>query len=501
MLQTVAPPKDLDEWGELYDDPPGAAELKKLFEKVTDAFYLWGDPGLSNEKVRGPAFMQDFDKRPEARKNQNCVSHLFIDMPGENAVKKNTDFFIKRGGIQEICPACAATALFTFQINAPAGGAGNRVGLRGGGPLTTLVRPEKIKTSLWEKLWLNILTEESFAESIKTTEPKVFPWLAPTRCSDKKGGPTLPEDMHPLHAYWGMPRRIWLIGDNPKTGHCDVCGMASADMVNQYASINYGFDFGDTWLHPLTPYKFDAKKKQPPLSIKGQKGGLSYKNWFGVALNNIQDGTCCAAVVNEYFQKTQENDLSGQAGIWCFGYDMDKMKARCWYEHEFPFFAMDGLSLARFRPMVEKLLAFSMEGLKILKFQIKSAWFSRPGDAKGDLSMIDATFLDRTEPLFYKLTARLSIIDFTQRGTLPGELAAYGQWVSFLRRTMVDIFDSMVLEGDTDTLDMKRIVIARQALLRRIKTVKIFKEIDKALDEGLKETGSNESKIKFQGEA
>nr|WP_231886596.1 type I-E CRISPR-associated protein Cse1/CasA [Methylomonas methanica] len=67
----------------------------------------------------------------------------------------------------QLCPSCAATALFTLQTNAPSGGVGHRVGLRGGGPLTTLVLPKASQTTLWQKLWLNVFNQEDL-QSVDT---------------------------------------------------------------------------------------------------------------------------------------------------------------------------------------------------------------------------------------------------------------------------------------------------------------------------------------------
>lgn len=98
----------------------------------------------------GPRFMQDF-ALPDGASDSFGISALFIETPGENALRKNKDHFIKRGGITALCPCCAATALLTLQINAPAGGAGHRTGLRGGGPLTTLLLCSPAM-SLWHDL-------------------------------------------------------------------------------------------------------------------------------------------------------------------------------------------------------------------------------------------------------------------------------------------------------------------------------------------------------------
>ena len=69
------------------------------------------------------------------------VGALLIDTPGANALRKNTDLFVKRGRIEVLSRAAAAIGLFTLSAYAPAGGAGIRTSLRGGGPLTTLLLP------------------------------------------------------------------------------------------------------------------------------------------------------------------------------------------------------------------------------------------------------------------------------------------------------------------------------------------------------------------------
>ncbi|WP_348265452.1 type I-E CRISPR-associated protein Cse1/CasA, partial [Salmonella enterica] len=80
-----------------------------------------------------------------------------------------------RGNVEQICPECAGIALFAIQTNSAAGGAGYRVGMRGGGPLTRLVVPqEEDKYTLWEKLWVNVLAQEEPPDLAK--HPLIFPW-------------------------------------------------------------------------------------------------------------------------------------------------------------------------------------------------------------------------------------------------------------------------------------------------------------------------------------
>src|SRR5690606_23132605 len=141
---------------------------------------------------------------------------------------------------------------------------------RGGGPLTSLLLPESPHASLWHKLWLNVLTQNEFVQNPATPIADIFPWLAVTRVSDKTGGATLPDDVHKLQMYWGMPRRI-RIEPGESNGVCDLCGVSDVELYSHFRTKNYGVNYEGPWVHPLTPYRFDAKNEQPPLSLKGQQ--------------------------------------------------------------------------------------------------------------------------------------------------------------------------------------------------------------------------------------
>ena len=88
-------------------------------------------------------------------------------------------------------------------------------GLRGGGPLTTLIELQEYEgerlTPLWRKLWLNVLPQDAADMPLPAAyDESVFPWLAPTRTSEQASAITTPEQVDKLQAYWGMPRRIRL---------------------------------------------------------------------------------------------------------------------------------------------------------------------------------------------------------------------------------------------------------------------------------------------------
>jgi CRISPR system Cascade subunit CasA len=220
LMQAVAAPEDDNVWEERFDEPPTPEKLKDAFSHVGGAFELGSD---------GPRFMQDFEPLEGEEKD---IGNLLVDAPGENALRNNSDHFVKRGGVEVLCASCCATALFALQTNAPSGGVGYRTSLRGGGPLTTLVLGDDgDAATLWEKVWLNVLENPVFlrscGNSAKTAPSDQFPWLAPTRTSERNGGcETKPEDVHPVQMLWGMPRRIRVphtCGDEP----VEICGKNS----------------------------------------------------------------------------------------------------------------------------------------------------------------------------------------------------------------------------------------------------------------------------------
>ena len=397
LLQTCYAPEDEDQWLEDWRQPPEPQVLQACFEKVAFAFEL--------ETTEGPAFLQDFDL-PEGE--TKSISALLIEAPGVKTVKDNLDHFIKRDKANQLCPSCTATALFTLQTNAPSGGQGHRVGLRGGGPLTTLIVPKDTTATLWEKLWLNVLNQEdqTVADSI---DARVMPWLGKTRASEK-GQITTPDHVHKLQAYWGMPRRIRLT-TKVEDSSCDLCGNHSAVLYQEYKTKNFGTNYEGAWLHPLTPYRFDPNNIKPPFSLKGQQGGLGYRHWLGLALEDKANGDTAAAVV-QFYNSSRGRSIrdKGYAALWCFGYDMDNMKARCWYESRFPVYSLSEIQRKNLIAWAVELVTAAKEVVKMLRSEVKSAWFRRPEDVKGDMSQIDAQFWQATEVDFYQLLEQLATL-------------------------------------------------------------------------------------------
>lgn len=458
LLQTVFAPEDEIEWHEYYDEPPRVDELLEAFNQVIHAFNVEGD---------GPLFMQDFDALDSAK--STTVAGLLIEAPGANGLKLNTDHFIKRGIGEVMSLEMAVLALFTLQINAPSGGSGHRVGLRGGGPLTTLIIPSQPTSSLWRKLWLNVTNLEY--DSYPTpnfSDGSVFPWLAATKTSEKKGSEIYLNDVHPLHMFWAMPRRIRLdVEDNSAV--CKISGLEAEKTVRAYRTQNYGGNYSGTWSHPLTPYKWNPKKPdEERLSAKGQPGGVTYKIWEQLVFSSKVEGQLCATVV-DHFNKISAmfNEAHHQIPqLWVFGYDMDNMKARCWYSSHFPLFSLLPKQHDQVLRQIKLLQTLSNNALWQCRTQIEKAWFDDESKSqkkpKRDLTFIDAAFWQRTESIFFTAVAGLIENTNEQIYLLTPEQAK--TWLMSLRAICLNLFDEYALSELGNEKSMAKKIKARQLL-------------------------------------
>ncbi len=104
-------------------------------------------------------------------------------------------------------------------------------------------------------------------------------------------------------------------------------------------------------------YRQAVKAGSPLLSLKGQPCGLAYKDWLGLALGAEDkfNRTVPAEIVRE--QSYRRLRPAEPLYLWCFGFDMDNAKARCWYEHRLPSLAIDKAAQLQFTNVVELAVA------------------------------------------------------------------------------------------------------------------------------------------------
>lgn len=456
LLTTYAPLKGRREWETGFAKPPDRSTLRSWFEPGIAAFDYDGD---------GARFMQD---RSLATSAEFGVASLFIDSPGENAIKNNSDHFVKRGRIEQLCPHCAVTALLTLQINAPAGGAGHRTGLRGGGPLTTLVACQPTR-SLWHDLWLNVIEPpqqfEHGGDPKKTASHFTFPWLADVTAIQPEGGQTSPAQVHPLHIHWAMPRRIRLDFSHVRAGACDICHRHDERLLARYATVPYGLNYKGPWDHTLSPY---YETKEGWLPLHPQPGGFGYRHWLTWVIGSGDGklGQRPARMVMHHRETQRSRQAGVQSSLWAFGYDMDNMKARSWYEARMPLFNLDDCSTSDIKSLqawVQRWLNAARDSAYFLRSAVKAAWFG--AEAKGDFSAVDAAFWSGTEEAFYNSLRQ--IIDDARSSSLSDEAATAisEQWLAALQKTCLHLFDQVFVgAGQIDRSNPRRVAQAHKVL-------------------------------------
>ena len=457
LLSTTTVPQDEDEWEDWWDDPPAPEVLDQRFSAIARAFELAG---------RGPRFLQDLDPLEDAENKE--VAALLIDAPGAQTLKNNADLFVKRGTAPVLCRAAAAMALFTFQSHAPAGGAGHRTSLRGGGPMTTLVVADHsmLGRNLWGRLWPNVETSEQIEGRSSDATPsnaleRIFPWLAPTRTSNPRadGRDTTPVDIHPLQVYWGMPRRIRLRFEEAEGRLCSLTGARDATVVASYRTRNYGTNYSEGFQHPLTPYYRQRSKAQVKLPVHPKPGGISYRLWPGTVVSS-KDGLREPARMIRHWIRERDPRTTDSRFV-AFGYDMDNMKARAWMEGEMPLLRFDEATRSWIETFTERAVAGADTVGRLLTGAVKSALYDRPKDASGDYGFIAERLFRDTEDAFHAALRELAPSITVDPDSDRPVVETLQGWAPIMAKAALRLFDEYAPADELEDRHMYRHVKAR----------------------------------------
>lgn len=400
------PPEGPEDWEDRQHPDPD--RLGARLDPLVPAFELMGE---------GPRFLQDLEPFEQGAKAPNTPDMLFLDSAGGQTLRNNADLMVRRGRYPALAPALAAMALYTFQAHAPAGGAGNRTSMRGGGPMVTLVDPGG---GLWPLVWANVPDGQPAG-------PEVLPWMRPTRTS-RAGEQVFPQDVHPAEAFFGMPRRLRLLG----------AGGAITGVVQTPHGTNYA-----GWEHPLTPH-YRTKPGGELFPRHPRAGAFGYRNWLGVTLarRGGDDTARWAKVLDLWGQRARH-----RAEVIVAGWSMDNMKPRDFTFSRAPLIDLPPELAVRVKGMVT-----AADGVAVA--------------LRGALAPVLAEGVAReaAREAFYMATqgafeARLTGL------VEDAEVAARG-WLADLERAALEIFDGHALPGlaDRDTKDQATIVAARRNL-------------------------------------
>jgi CRISPR system Cascade subunit CasA len=482
LIQLAVSPLREEDWIDLFTTPPEPSDLQAKLEPFAGAF------DLDSEWHR---LMQD---PSVAATETKTIASLLIEAPGKQAVRENKAFFIKDGFTNTLCRACSAAALYTMQAYAPAGGKGFRTSLRGGGPLTTVLLSDPLSDSLWRTVMLNVLPSTATPEST----PRVFLWMAAIPTSEKQEV-IIPADVAAFHEYWGMPRRIQLHFEPMGSRRCDICGGIDETCVRTYSERNYGPNYqSGVWKHPLTPVY--VANEMPRSPVHASSHCLQYRYWPSYVLSGSEDKSIPAPVV-EHFLSRRERDLrdedvdTSRIRMKAFGYDMDNMKARCWYDGSMPLFTVDAALHDQYRHRITGMIEAASIVANNCLSAVRRALFGHissvttsgrlhwdlPKGSGTDAALpqsVTDSFWEVTEPDFYTHIRDLrDVLDDEER-----EIALMHSWRTILAQRAESLFDSIVESADYTRTDPKHAVLARLEMEKHNRSKKIFVALDIPLE-------------------
>jgi CRISPR system Cascade subunit CasA len=149
--------------------------------------------------------------------------------------------------------------------------------------------------------------------------------------------------------------------------------------------------------------------------------------------------------------------------LWAFGYDMEKKKARGWYDGKMPLIHVDKEILSDYEVMVSQMIGAANQIAFNTHLFIIKALFSPKAKISGDLSVIDSEFWQNTETDFYRVLGEFHENlkhENPKNKQLLNNLKL--RWLSILARVGESLFDRYSQSSLISVADPKRIAIARR---------------------------------------
>lgn len=380
LIYLAEPPADADDWKSRL---PDAERLQNRLDGWATAFNLTGS---------GPLFMQDWDELPG---DPAPLDMLFIDSSGGQTIRNNADLMVRRARYPALSLPLAAMALYAFQAFAPAGGAGNRTSMRGGGPMVSLVSPRGAGPALlWSLLWANV-PEVRPEDAYQPDEmDAALPWMRPTRTSEK-GKPTVTPQGATLEpeTFFGMPRRLRLVAGEGECALSGAAGPVATGVVQRPYGANY-----ENWVHPLSPYYRDAKGLKLPKHPK--PGRLLYPGWAGILFKSTRgNGAEPADCVKRYRTVHRRENAHLLIGGWA----MDNMKPLDFLWAETPLFPLSEQA----EQDAERFVNAAEQAAFALNACLREC-LKEDDAGKGTAGKVRETFYELTQLAYERALARLS---------------------------------------------------------------------------------------------
>lgn len=148
--------------------------------------------------------------------------------------------------------------------------------------------------------------------------------------------------------------------------------------------------------------------------------------------------------------------------LWSFGYDLDNMKARCWYESRMPLHLVDERIREDYETHIAQIVKTAHMVQSTLHGCVKDAWY-RGKPKSGEIAVVSRRFWSETEQYFYETLEQLAtaLLD----GVDPS--VAKEAWLRRVNRhSLEQIFDFYAQSQYVGEYDPKKIVTARKNLIK-----------------------------------
>lgn len=233
-------------------------------------------------------FMQTRGVKAEA---PTPIQKLFVGLPEGN----NHAFFNNAGEITRVCGKCAAIALFNLASNCPSFGGGFKGSLRGAAPITTLVKWDNLRSSIWR----NVLHREFLAPFYKVPISEDRPtWVKAIEPEEK----IFYNNIGLLRGLFWQPAHIELLWQEIST-NCHFCGMPAARVAIGFNKEKFKYEIEGIWLHPHSPRTWRMKqgsKEEKYASFTTTAPAWTQLNTLLVEKEQDKEGHTPALVVSHY---------------------------------------------------------------------------------------------------------------------------------------------------------------------------------------------------------
>lgn len=239
LLQVMAMPSSDTEWFARLRQPLSEAEFQRLTAPFLDMFRL-DHPDTPFMQIKGVKAAEPTTMDKLLAGLSGATNCAFVNQPGQG---------------DALCSGCTAIALFNQANNAPGFGGGFKSGLRGGTPVTTLIKGPDLRATLW----LNVLTKPRVqAQNLMPEGAENKPvWQQPI-----PAGATIPAaSIGLLRGLFWQPAHIELCPPI-EAGLCTGCGQQHTKRYNGFLKAKFNFTIEGLWPHPHSPRLLTVKKNQ-----------------------------------------------------------------------------------------------------------------------------------------------------------------------------------------------------------------------------------------------